>query len=239
MQATASPPRDGNGEQVLVDRIGKNSGLRADRRRAGGGRERNLHEIGNADPDDDLHRTVGGEPEPVVRRLERAKHDEHHRHRAQEHGVSVGAALRPIDAEGDRARADQLKYEGLAHEMRAEIPDRRSDHCSKAAIDAPEKGTRNVRHDDRDRGDRRPIGIVEIERHRDDHRKNAGERGAEGDARRRTRQAQLRKFALQRLGEAKVEVMPGPGLDHGNMRTRASAPMNSGTSGAGSNTNVT
>ena len=78
-----------------------------------------------------------------------------------------------------------------------------------------------------------------MERHRDDHRKNAGERGAEGDARRRTRQAQLREFALQRVSEAKVEVPPRRWLVHGNMRTRASAPMNSGRSGRGSNTSVT
>src|SRR3984957_6828204 len=34
--SNGEPPRDGDGEQVLVDRIGKNSGLRADRRRPGG-----------------------------------------------------------------------------------------------------------------------------------------------------------------------------------------------------------
>jgi hypothetical protein len=148
MQATASPPRDCDGEEVLVDRIGKNSRLRADRRRSGGGRERNLHEIGNPHPNHDLHRTVDGEPEPLGRRLERAEHDEHHRHRAKEHGISVDATLRSVDAEGDRTRADELKYERLAYEPRAEISDGRSDQCSKAAIDAPDEGTRNIRHDD-------------------------------------------------------------------------------------------
>jgi hypothetical protein len=78
-----------------------------------------------------------------------------------------------------------------------------------------------------------------MERQRDEHRKNACQRGAEGDARRRARQAQCREFALQRASEAKVEVPPRRGLAHGNMRTRASAPMNSGTSGIGSNTSVT
>jgi hypothetical protein len=85
---------------------------------------------------------------PWPGRLERAEHDEHHRHAAQEHRVSVDAALRPINAEGDRARADQLEHEGLVDETRAEIADGRADQCSKAAIDAPEKRTRNVRHDD-------------------------------------------------------------------------------------------
>ena len=118
----------------------------------------------------------------------------------------MDAALRPVDAEGDRARADQLKDERLVHEPRAEKADRRSGHRSQTAIDAADEGSRNVRHDDRDRGDRRPIGIVEMERHRDDHRKNACERGAEGDARRRARQAQCGEFALQRVSEAKVEV---------------------------------
>ena len=78
-----------------------------------------------------------------------------------------------------------------------------------------------------------------MERHRDEHRKNAGERGAESDARCRTRQAQFREFALQRVSEAKVEAPPRSGRVHGNIRTRASAPMNSGTSGLGSNVSVT
>jgi hypothetical protein len=78
-----------------------------------------------------------------------------------------------------------------------------------------------------------------MERHRDNHRKNAGKRGAKGDASRRARQAQFREFAAQRFGEAEVEVAPRRGRAHGNMRTRASVPMNSGTSGIGSNVSVT
>ncbi len=41
------------------------------------------------------------------------------------------------------------------------------------------------------------------------------------------------RFVSQRLREAKVEVLPRHPIAHGNIRTRASAPMNSGTSDMG------
>ena len=146
MQATASPPVTGNGEQVLVDRIGENSGLRADGRRSGGRRQRHLHKIGHPDPDHDLHRTVDGEPEPLARRLERADMTSTTVTAPRSTAYPWSVALRSGDAEGDRACADQLKDERLGHEPRAEKADGRSGHRSQTTVDAPEEGSRNVRH---------------------------------------------------------------------------------------------
>jgi hypothetical protein len=81
----------------------------------------------------------------------------------------VRAALHSIDAEGDRGCDNELEDEMIGHEMRAEIANDCAGDSSQTAVHTSGERTGNVRQNDRDRGNRRPVGLVEMKHHRGEH----------------------------------------------------------------------
>ena len=123
--------------------------------------------------------------------------------------------------------------------MRAEITYDCAGEGSHTAVHASGERTGDVRQNDGDRGDRRPVGLVEMKHHRGEHGQDARKRRAECGGGDGAGEREFAEFPLQVLSQAKRVARDAQFGPQKKISTRASAPINSGTSGWGSNTRVT